>query len=208
MKLLIGPGVLATLLSGCLLFGCSRSDFAAGEPSASRAGATPASDAKSGTGAADVPTDDPCALLLDAEVSTAFPGAASGKRNRGLEGHGILTCTWDTPTDRFVVQVFEAKSGSVEDELRSRMSGSIDPTMAGAGSHVRYETIGGVGDEAMLVLEKADAKGGILADTAVLVTQRGDRRAVLFTGASLAAADRAFARKTIETLGRQVAERL
>ena len=115
---------------------------------------------------------------------------------------------WDTPTDRFVVQVFDAKSGSVEDELRSRMSGSIDPTMAGAGSQVRYETISGIGDEAMLVLEKADPKSGILADTAVMVTQRGDRRAVLFTGSSLAAGDRAAALKTFETLGRHVAERL
>ena len=88
------------------------------------------------------------------------------------------------------------------------MSGSIDPTMAGAGSQVRYETIGGIGDAAALVLEKADPKSGILADTAVLVMQRGDRRAVLFTGSSLAAGDRAAAIKTLETLGRHVAERL
>lgn len=155
-----------------------------------------------------VRTDDPCALLIDDEVSKAFPGAASGKRNRTLDSHGILTCMWDTPTDRFVVQVFDAKSGSVEEELRGRMSGSIDPTMAGADSHVRYETIGGIGDAAALVLEKADPKSGILADTAVMVTQRGDRRAVLFTGSSLAADDRAAAIKTLETLGKHVAERL
>jgi hypothetical protein len=147
-------------------------------------------------------------LLVDAEVSRAFPGAASGKRNRSLDGNGILTCMWDTPTDRFVVQVFDAKSGSVEGELRSRMSGSIDPTMASAGGRVRYERIGGIGDEAMLVLEKADPKVGILADTAVMVTQRGGRRAVLFTGSSLAAGDRASALETLETLGRHVAERL
>jgi hypothetical protein len=88
------------------------------------------------------------------------------------------------------------------------MSGSIDPTMAGASGRVRYEAIDGIGDDAMLVLEKADPKGGILADTAVLVTQRGGRRAVLFTGSSLAAADRAAARATFETLGRHVAGRL
>lgn len=115
---------------------------------------------------------------------------------------------WDTPTDRFVVQVFDAKSGSVEDEVRGRMSGSIDPTMVSAGSRVRYETIGGIGDAAALVVEKVDAKSGILADTAVMVTQRGNRRAVLFTGSSLAAGDRATAIKTLETLGKHVAERL
>jgi hypothetical protein len=80
--------------------------------------------------------------------------------------------------------------------------------MPGAGNKVRYETIDGIGDGAMLVLEKADPKAGILADTAVMVTQRGERRAVLFTGSSLAAGDRASARKTLETLGRHVANRL
>jgi hypothetical protein len=206
MTPLIRACVFATLLGGGLLLGCSGSDPAS--VSSSHAATTPASDAASPANTAKVPVDDPCALLADDEVSKAFPGAASGKRNRSLDGHGILTCMWDTPTDRFVVQVFAAASGSVEDELRSRMSGSIDPAMAGAGSQVRYETIGGIGDAAMMVLEKADSKGGILADTAVMVTQRGDRRAVLFTGSSLAAGDRASARKTLETLGRHVADRL
>jgi hypothetical protein len=208
MKPSILACVLATLLGGCLLLGCSQSDPASAELSSSQATTTSVSDAGSGTDSKRVPVDDPCVLLSDDEVSKAFPGAASGKRNRSLDGHGILTCMWDTPTDRFVVQVFEAKSGSVEDELRSRMSGSIDATVAGAGSEVRYEKIGGIGDDAMLVLEKADAKSGILADTAVMVTKRGDRRAVLFTGRSLAAADRKSALKKFETLGRHVAERL
>lgn len=190
MKPSIRACVLATLLGDCLLLGCTPSDPAARSDSVS------------------VRADDPCALLIDDEVSKAFPGAASGKRNRSLDGHGILTCMWDTPTDRFVVQVFDAKSGSVEDELRGRMSGSIDPTMTGAGSQVRYEMIGGIGDAAALVLEKADVKSGVLADTAVLVVQRSDRRAVLFTGSSLAAGDRAAAIKTLETLGKYVAARL
>jgi hypothetical protein len=191
---MIRARVVATLLSGGLLASCAPGDTA--------------SDAASGTAAVMAPTGDPCALLIDDEVSKAFPGAASGQRNHSLDDHGILTCSWETPTDRFVVQVFEAKSGSVADEVRGRMSGSIDPTMAGANGRVRYEAIGGIGDDAMLVLEKADPKRGILADTAVLVTQRGDRRAVLFTGSSLAGADRASARATFETLGRHVAGRL
>jgi len=187
MKSLVRACALATLLGGCLLVGCSKED--------------PRSTVR-------VATDDPCSLLSDDEVSKVFPGSAAGKRNHSLEGHGILTCAWETPTDRFVVQVFAARSGSVEDELRSRISGSIDPTIAGVGSRVRYEKIGGIGDDAMLALEKADPNGGILADTAVLVTQRGDRRAVLFTGSSLAGRERASALEAFETLGRQVAERL
>jgi hypothetical protein len=194
MKSVIRAPLGVALLGGCLLAACTPGD--------------PASDAVSGNAAVKAPTGDPCALLIDDEVSKAFPGAASGQRNHSLDAHGILTCTWETPTDRFVVQVFDAKSGTVADELRGRMSGSIDPTMAGANGRVRYETVDGIGDDAMLVLEKADPKGGILADTAVLVTQRGVRRAVLFTGSSLAGADRASARATFETLGRHVADRL
>jgi hypothetical protein len=208
MKPLIRADVVATLLVGCLLLGCSQSDPASANLSSSRAATSPVSDVGSRDGTVRVATNDPCALLIDDEVSKSFPGAAPGKRNHSLDAHGILTCMWDTPTDRFVVQVFDAKSGSVEEELRSRMSGSIDPTKPGAGAQVRYETIGGIGDEAMLVLEKADPNSGILADTAVMVTQRGGRRAVLFTGSSLAAADRAGALKTFETLGRHVADRL
>jgi hypothetical protein len=207
MRGLIRACVFATLLSNSLFFfGCSQGDPASVEPPSARGARLPVSSADARK--ANVPTGDPCALLIDDEVNKVFPGAAPGKRNRSLDGHGILTCTWDTPTDRFVVQVFDAKSGSVEDELRSRISGSIDPTMARAVSEVRYETISGVGDEAMLALEKADSKRGILADTAVLVTQRGKRRAVLFTGSSLAASDRASALKALETLGKQLAARL
>jgi hypothetical protein len=195
----------ATLFGNYLfLLGCSRGD----PPSVEPASAQSSSSVESRTSKINVVTDDPCALLIDDEVNAVFPGAASGKRNHSLDGHGILTCTWETPTDRFVVQVFDSKSGSVEDELRSRMSGSIDPTMAGGASEVRYQPISGIGDEAMLVLEKADLQRGILADTAVLVTQRGDRRAVLFTGSSLAGGDRASALQALEMLGKQLAERL
>lgn len=198
MRHLIRVCVWAPLIAGCLLLGCSQ-----GVP------AVPSSsDAEPRSEAAKVASDDPCALLNDDEVSKVFPGSASGKRNRSLDSHGIFTCAWETPTDRFVVQVFDAKSGSVEDELRSRISGSIDPTKAGAASRVRYEKIGGVGDDAMLALENANPEGGILADTAVMVTQRGGRRAVLFTGSSLAGRERAAALSALETLGRQVAGRL
>lgn len=208
MTPLIRPCALAALLASCLLCGCSRSDPAAIGSSSAQATTTLAPDADSPTGTSTAPTDDPCALLTDAEVSEVFPGAASGKRNHSLDGNGILTCVWDTPTDRFVVQVLAAKSGSIEDELRGRVQGSVDPLMAGAADRVRYETMTGLGDAAMSVVERADPPRGILADTVVLVTQRAERRAVLFTGNSLASGDRASALKALETLGRHVVGRL
>jgi hypothetical protein len=211
MKTSIRPATLAVptlLLAGSLLCACSQSDPPASGSPSSEAATIAMLDAQPPAETPTMPIGDPCALLTDLEVRKAFPGAAAGKREHGLDVHGIRTCLWDTPTDRFVVQTFEAKSGSVEDELRSRMLGSVDPLMAGAADHVRYETIAGVGDQTMLVVEKADPQRGILADTAVLVTQRDGRRAVLFTGSSLAGGDRASALVALETLGRSAAERL
>ena len=207
MKTLNRPGALSMLLASCLLSGCLQDDPSPAT-SSTQAETTPAPVVESPVDAATVPTDDPCKLLTDAEVRKAFPGTASGKREHGLDEHGIMTCLWDTPSDRFVVQTFKSGSGSVEEELRSRLLGSVDPSMPGAADRVRYETIAGVGDQAMLVVEKADPQRGILADTAVLVTQRAGRKAVLFSGHSLTSGDRAAALKTLETLGRSVAKRL
>ena len=207
MRTLIRPSVLTMLLGSCLLSACLQDDPIPAT-SSTQAATTPAPDAESLVDAPTVSTDDPCKLLTDAEVREAFPGTASGKREHGLDEHGIMTCLWDTPSDRFVVQTFKSGSGSVEEELRSRLAGSVDPLMAGAADRVRYETIAGVGDQTMLVVEKADPQHGILADTAVLVTQRAGRKAVLFSGRSLTSGDRASALKTLETLGRSVAKRL
>ncbi len=200
--------VMAALLAGSLLCACSRSNPPTSESSSSQAATVAVLDAGTPDETPAMRTDDPCSLLTDAEVRKAFPGAAAGKREHGLDEHGIRTCLWDTPTDRFVVQTFAAKSGSVEDELRGRMLGSLDPLMVGAADQVRYETIEGIGDQTMLVVEKADPQRGILADTAVLVTQHRGRKAVLFTGSSLAGGDRASALEVLETLGRSTTERL
>jgi hypothetical protein len=120
VTLLIGARVFAGLLGSCLFIACTRS-YSVAAPSAA-----PASSSAFRSDSARVTTEDPCGVLDDDEVSKVFPGAASGKRDSSLEAHGILVCAWDTPTDRFVVQVFDTDSGSVEDELRSRMSASID----------------------------------------------------------------------------------
>lgn len=202
--------VLTIALGSGLLCGCSRNDPApAGEASPLTA-TFPAEggerEASSKTSA--VPAGHPCQLLTDSEVRDVFPGAAAGARDGTLDKYGIATCRWDLPTDRFVVQMLKTGSGSVADELRSRASGSVDPMTQGAMERVRFETVAGVGDEAMAIVEKADASSGILSDMAVLVMQRGEHRAVLFTGTSLAGGGRAAALKSLEALGRSAAKRL
>lgn len=186
---------LITLLGGCALAACSPQDAATA--------AAPAAPISADTAA---PTDDPCALVTDTEVRKVLGDSAAGKRDHKLDKYGIATCTWDASHNTFVVQIFKAK-GSVAEELRSRMSGSVDPLKPGAADRVKYETLAGVGDETMLVAEKANAEQGVLADTAVLVTRRGERMAVLFTN-PLVKGDRAASMKALETLGRSAAPRL
>jgi len=208
MRIPIRAVLAATLIGSLSLPGCSQSDPASAGAASLQAATGQVPDPGSSMPTSTKVADDPCALITDAEVRNAFAQAAAGKRDRALDKNGILTCLWDTPTDRFVVQMYSVSSGSAEDELRGRMAGSIDPMMPGAAEHVRYETLAGAGDEAMLVVEKADPQRGILTDTAMLVTRRGERIAVLFTGSSLAGGDRASALRTLETLGRSVAKRL
>jgi hypothetical protein len=182
--------VLATLLCGLWLAGCSRQDAAAAQTSATAASST----------------DDPCTLVIDGEVSKALKDDASSKRDHSLDKYNIATCVWDTSENRLMVQLFKAK-GSVEGELRSRMSGNLDPMKPGAGDNVRYQKVAGAGEDTMLAVEKADEQKGILADTAVLVSLHGDRMAVLFTSA-LVGGERAATIEALEKLGRSAAPRL
>ena len=182
--------LLGTVLCGLWLAGCSRQDAAAAQPSA---------------GAAS-PTDDPCALVIDGEVSKALKDDASNKRDHSLDKYNIATCVWDTSENRLMVQLFKAK-GSAAHELRSRMSGNVDPMKPGAGASVRYEKVAGAGEDTMLAVEKADEQKGILADTAVLVSRHGDRMAVLFTSAFVEG-ERAATVDALEKLGRSAAPRL
>jgi uncharacterized protein DUF3558 len=201
MKVSIRPLVLIMLLGGALLSGCTQQG-----PGTTDAVSPPATESADET--SSLPTDDPCKLVTDAEVGRAFAQNTSGERSHALDSDGIFTCQWDTPTGVFIVQIYQGKVYPVEEELRSRVSGSLDPVGPGTGDRVRYETLANVGDQAMMVVEQADAQHGILADTAVLIMRRGERMAILFTGGSLAGGDRASALKALETLGRSAGKRL
>jgi hypothetical protein len=160
-----------------------------------------------GTPALSAPANDPCGLLTDVEVRKIFPNAARGSLDRRLESSGIVSCVWDHPGGRFIAQWFTGEVAPVESEIRSRASGSVDPTKRGARDNVRYETLTGVGDRAMAVVERADDQKGILSDMALLVVRRGARQ-VVFMSTQLAERDRDAALAALETLGRSAASRL
>lgn len=201
MSILIRFILLPALFGACCLIGCTPGDSVP-------TGTTPTDHSDAQTVDAASAADDPCNLLTDAEVRQVFSGAASGKRDHSVDKYGILSCVWEAPIDRLIVQAFDAKPDTLAGELRSRVQGFVDPMMAGAADRIRYETIAGVGDQAIAVVEKADPEHGILADMAQLVTRRGERGVILFTGASLANGDRASALSELEKLGRSAVKRL
>lgn len=134
---------------------------------------------ESADAASPVLAGDPCKLLTTAEIAAFVPGAKGGMRDRSREEYGISACTWSTPRGRFAVQTWKSDPNSVENEIRGLSQGFIDPLMPGAKNNVRFETIPGVGDKTMIVIEQADAQRGILSDASMLISQRGDRMIVL-----------------------------
>jgi hypothetical protein len=186
--------LVTTLASGLVLAACSE------DRTATAGDARPVSPPASG------PTNDPCALTPDSDVRAVFADAKAGKRDHSLDKYDIATCTWDTPTNTFVVQIFKA-AGSAHDEVRSRAAGVIDPVKRGAGDKFRYDAVAGVGDEATVLAEAGDPANGIFNDIAVFGVHKGDRMAVLFAR-SLIDGDRDATVKALEALGRKAVNRL
>jgi hypothetical protein len=179
--------VLTAVLCGFGLAACSKQDGSAAEVHVATAG-------------------DPCTLVSKDEVREAFAGAESGKRDHSTDQYGIASCTWELPTNTLAVQTFKSTS-SANEELRGRMLGFLDPLQPGLREKIQYDTITGLGDEAVAVAVKADQAQGVLADSAMLGIRKGDRVAVLFTSA-LVDGDMAASKKALEALGRDAVARL
>ena len=193
MNASLRSAVIAALMTAAALCACSKPDASASEVAA----ATPTVAAVA---------DDPCAIVSKTEVRAAFPGAESGKRNHTMDQYGMASCTWELPTSTLAVQIFKSTQTAGE-ELRGRMSGFLDPLQPGLREKVQYDSIAGLGDEAVTVAVKADQANGILADSAMLGIRRGERMAVLFTS-TLIDGDAEGTKKALQALGRSAAPRL
>ena len=83
----------------------------------------------------------------------------------------------------------------------------LDPLRNDAAKNVRYETLTGVGDQAVAVVEREDKVKGFGATAAILVVRRSKQQvAVLSTG--LARRERAEALRVLGELGKAIARRL
>lgn len=154
--------------------------------------------------ASKVPSGDPCTALSLADVQKAFPGAKPGVRSTRLEKSGLTECEWKDGSGQVVLTVQEFYGrDSAMDEARGAGMGF------GAANNVRYEVLPavGLGNEAVALVERKDAKRGIVTSGAMLVLHRGPR--TLFVASPrLQERDRPAALKALEELGRVAAKRL
>ena len=203
-------GALSAL---ALLVGCAPAENSAG-PAASAAGAAATGNATApapaDVGSADITTlaaDDPCRLLSTSEVRGVFPEVKPGVRERTREKYGITACVWDTPTGKFVLQLWTADANTLDDEIRGLSSGFIDPANSAAHDNVRFETIAGVGEAAIAVVETRNEQMGILTDVAILMSQRGTQ--ILDVESSdLPRGDRAVALQALTNLAKLAGARM
>lgn len=149
---------------------------------------------------------DPCALLTLPEVQQAFPDAKPGVPDRKLENRGITRCSWSYPTGRLLLMASE-EDESAKDGAQGLTLTFLDPLQNSAGRQVRYESLPGVGDEAVAVVERADKVKGFAQDGAILVVRRGKRQ-VAAMSSDLARRERADALRVLTQLGKAIAARL
>lgn len=157
---------------------------------------------------------DPCTLLSVAEVQQAFPGAGAGKLDRSQEKTGLLRCVWHYPAgakytagDLFVFTSDELTETPREEAEDTWAMTFLDPLRNDAAKHVRYETLTGVGDQAVAVVERADKAKGFATNAAILVVRRGKQQ-VSVLSPDLARFERPEALRILGELGKAIARRL
>jgi hypothetical protein len=150
---------------------------------------------------------DPCALLTIAEVQQALPGSKPGTIERGLEKQGILRCSWSSPGGLLFLVASKEPEDSAKAEASGWVDSFVDPLRADARGRVRFDTIAGVGDEAVAVVERQDKPNGINEDGALIVIRRGTWQVSLLAP-KLAQRERADALRALTELGKAVARRL
>ncbi|MEO7007911.1 MAG: hypothetical protein ABI156_02075, partial [Caldimonas sp.] len=205
----VGRVVAACAVCGVLTIGCSPGEktTAAGAPVTPVATTTAVSTTAAAPRVAAKTGDGLCRLLADAEVRRVFPEAKAGVPERTREQYGIRACVWDMPHGPFVLQQWDAKGGTADNEIRGLATGMLDPVNPKARNAVRFETVAGVGEQAMAMVERKDDARGILTDAAILVSRSGGHFLELHS-VDLARGERAVALQALGNLGRAAVGRL
>jgi hypothetical protein len=152
---------------------------------------------------------DPCTLLTTADVQQAFPETTKGgELDRSQEKLGMLKCVWRTGTGRLFVFTGDEVTDTPREEAEETWALTfLDPLRTDAAKHVRYETLTGVGDQAVAVVERQDKAKGFLIDAAILVVRRGKQQVTVLS-TDLAKRERADALRVLGELGKTIAKRV
>lgn len=156
------------------------------------------------------PAGDPCKLLTTGELRKVFPDIKAGERDRSTEDYGATSCVWrDADGARtLILQRMNAEPEGVKPWLQLYLLGGWeDLSKPSPEKAARFETIKGIGDEAMAVVETADEKRGIPGNVAMLAAQKGDDMIGL-ASPDLARRERGAAIKALENLGKAAVKRL
>ncbi len=150
---------------------------------------------------------DACHLLTNAEISAAFPGAKPGLAESARAKYGILGCEWSTPQGRVAAQFWKNESPTTaRAEVEGMMLGALDPLKRSAGKAVRYESLSGVGESAVVGIAKRDEAAGVLNDIAVVGVIAGGRTITIFAP-QLTQGDPAKAVAVLSSLAKSAAKR-
>ena len=160
-----------------------------------------------GAAAATAAPRNVCSLLTPAEISAYLPGAKAGKPEASREKYGVTACEWDTGGGTFFVQNWKSEGDSARDEIEALMLGVVDPMKRNAMANVRFETIQGLGDQAVAVVEVKDEKRSILNDAAMLIEKRGDQ-VLMLAATNAARGDRAKVLAALKSLAQKSLARL
>jgi len=152
-------------------------------------------------------TPNPCALLTQAEVAGAFPGAKAGVPETTREKYGIFGCIWTAPGGRIVAQYWNNENPTTAKvEAESLVSGALDPFKNGAAAAVLSRSIPSVGQSAHAAIARIDAARGVLNDFAIVAVVVGDRTITIMSP-ELATRDPVKAFATLTALARSAATR-
>lgn len=142
---------------------------------------------------------DPCALLPQSDVRRVYPDAQAGVPDLTLAKDGIVRCTWKHAAGTLFLITGPDAGDSPAEEAESLAMTIVDPLRDGAGTRVRYETVAGVGDAAVAVVERRDATKGFIQDGAYIAV-RHRRALVSILAPDLARGDRGEALRRLTQL--------
>lgn len=150
---------------------------------------------------ADARDVNPCALLALSDVRRLYPDAQAGVADQKLARDGIFRCTWKHGAGTLFLVTGAAADDTVADEAESWSLAILDPLRNDAARNLRYETVRGVGEAAMAVVERSDKAKGFMQDGAYITVRLGPALVTLLAP-DLARGDRAEALRRLTQLGK------